>query len=145
LKYFSTKGFDGLLDEMNLMDGDGLLSPAAALLEIFRGVSPERMIKEIMDTSNSEAVRVTLIQINEGLDNDSVIQGILPLLDDENTPYEMKINILLASPTDVELYARLATGTDDVLAFQALQLLFSEEPETAMAIIDEIFADFHGA
>jgi len=149
VNHFQSKSFEEIITEMNLLDdnlaGDGFIYPAEALFEKAKDISPERILEEIQNEANSDAVRITLIQMNPELGNIEINNSLVPLLEDESISQELKINILLFSSVDVDLYERIALGANEDLAFQALKLLLNVSPERANTIADEIIASISGS
>ena len=90
---------------------------------------------------------MTLLQICSDLVRNIDYDKIVKLLDDKNTDFEIKRNIII-NLCDELLYINIiediARGEDEELAFQAIRFLYMAEPENAVTIVDDILQAFDG-
>ena len=146
----SEKSFEELVSDINTLtdsvDEADLIFYADALRREAKQISTEKLTNEILNENNTSTLKILLLQIAH-LDRIDIDNESLENLLSTDSDFELKRNALITIFTqdpNSKLIETIASGNDDRLAFQAIKMLNTSDPEKALSIANEILRDYSG-
>ena len=137
------KTFDELIHDANVIcEGEGsfgLIYHADVLYQKAVEVPVGRLVDEILDTHNTNDVRILLIQLCSLVHYGYSDEKLTALLEQDGVDYGIKRNILtriVFASEDISLLEKIALGNDAALASDAIELLYMRDPVKAARIAD---------
>ena len=140
--------FEEICQEVNDLSEEGaelsdFITHASVLSQKSKDYESNQLVEMITDTSNSENLRIILLQILEynevALDSDSLsdLHSILKKQEESESILQNIIWILPHSSATNKLMEYIALGNNDGLAFQALRRLNMDDSKKAVMIAND--------
>lgn len=128
---------------------DAIITCSSVINERINEIDERDIVKNICDENNNEFFRTTLLQSYSGNysgKTDSQGNKVIMLLKDEDTPSNLKQNILLysnfRSSEELEILREACEDKDELISYQAIKTLSSFDFNKALTISNNILSNY---
>ncbi|OEH86073.1 hypothetical protein BHU72_14685 [Desulfuribacillus stibiiarsenatis] len=154
LSDLSKKPLSKVFEEINIISGDGinnsnLIAHANTVSKRLNEISDEEVVKNIKDESNSNNLKIILIQSlqNQSGNLDKNIDSeFLKMVKNKNIDKEVRENLIWTlnnNSATTSTLEDIVFNDDEKLAFQAMKKIRSYDSEKAIKIADKIIAKYY--
>lgn len=142
----SSAVFKGIEDKQT---SDAVIAYASVIDSRINELDENKIVSEICNGKSDEFYRITLLQSysnNFKAKTDANGEKIISLLEKEDTPSELKQNIILRSKFDTEesvaILREMCDAPEELVAYQAIKVLSEAKPEEAQAKAETILNNY---